>query len=87
MCHDRLDSEEVEIAHEYMATILGVRRSGVTDDLHILEGEHLIYSTRGLVIIRNRASLEAFAADAYDLPGDHRTRLAGDRPTSLALRR
>ncbi|WP_245294272.1 Crp/Fnr family transcriptional regulator [Rhizobium etli] len=69
MCHDRLDSEVIEITNEYMATMLGVRRSGVTDDLHILEGEHLIYSTPGLVIIRNRASLEAFAADAYDLPG------------------
>ncbi|WP_246721923.1 Crp/Fnr family transcriptional regulator [Rhizobium sp. BK049] len=51
------------------ATMLGIRRSSVTDALHILEGEHLIYSTRGLVIIRNRASLEAFAADAYDAPG------------------
>ncbi|MGG7537674.1 MULTISPECIES: Crp/Fnr family transcriptional regulator [unclassified Rhizobium] len=69
LCHDRLDGEEIEITHEYMATMLGVRRSSVTDALHILEGEHLIYSTRGLVIIRNRASLEAFAADAYDVPG------------------
>ncbi|MBB4481372.1 Crp/Fnr family transcriptional regulator [Rhizobium etli] len=69
MCHDRLEGEEIAITHEYMATMLGVRRSSVTDALHILEGEHLIYSTRGLVIIRNRASLEAFAADAYNVPG------------------
>ncbi|OWO94881.1 transcriptional regulator [Rhizobium esperanzae] len=87
MCHDRLDSERIEITHEYMATMLGVRRSSVTDALHILEGEHLIYSTRGLVIIRNRASLEAFAADAYDLPGiTGRGWPVIDRP-SLALRR
>ncbi|WP_409999497.1 hypothetical protein [Rhizobium leguminosarum] len=52
-----------------MATMLGVRRSSVTKALHILEGEHFIYSHRGLVIIRNRASLEAFADDAYDVPG------------------
>ncbi|WP_037174106.1 Crp/Fnr family transcriptional regulator [Rhizobium sp. Pop5] len=69
MCHDRLEGEEIEITHEYMATMLGVRRSSVTDALHVLEGEHLIYSTRGLVIIRNRTSLEAFAADAYNVPG------------------
>ncbi|WP_064692801.1 Crp/Fnr family transcriptional regulator [Rhizobium aegyptiacum] len=69
MCHDRLEGEEIEITHEYMATMLGVRRSSVTDALHVLEGKHLIYSTRGLVIIRNRASLEAFAADAYNVRG------------------
>ena len=69
MCDDRLEGQEIEITHEYMATMLGVRRSSVTEALHVLEGRHLIYSTRGLVIIRNRASLEAFAADAYNLPG------------------
>ncbi|ACE94137.1 putative transcriptional regulator protein (plasmid) [Rhizobium etli CIAT 652] len=69
MCHDRLDGEEIAITHEYLATMLGVRRSSVTDALHILEGEQLINSSRGLVIIRNRLALEAFAADAYDLPG------------------
>lgn len=69
MCNDRLNGEEIAITHEHLATVLGVRRSSVTDALHILEGEHLIYSTRGLVIIRNRRALEAFAADAYDLPG------------------
>ncbi|WP_245362248.1 helix-turn-helix domain-containing protein [Rhizobium sp. NXC14] len=69
MCNDRLNDEEVEITHEYVATLLGVRRSSVTDALRILEGKHLIYFTRGLVIIQNRASLEAFAAEAYDLPG------------------
>ncbi|WP_245293767.1 Crp/Fnr family transcriptional regulator [Rhizobium bangladeshense] len=69
MCHDRLDGEEIAITHEDLATMLGVRRSSVTDALHILEGEHLVYASRGLVIIRNRPALEAFAADAYELPG------------------
>lgn len=69
MWHDRLDGNEIGITHDYMATMLGVRRSSVTEALHTLEGERLIYSTRGLVIIRNRAALETFAADAYDVPG------------------
>ncbi|MBB5551037.1 Crp/Fnr family transcriptional regulator [Rhizobium lentis] len=69
MCQDRLEGREIAITHEYLATMLGVRRSSVTDALHILEGEHLIYSSRGLVIVRDRAALEAFAADAYDLNG------------------
>ncbi|MDR9759681.1 hypothetical protein RJJ37_08525 [Rhizobium redzepovicii] len=33
------------------------------------EGERLIHSSRGLVIVRNRIALESFAADAYNLPG------------------
>ncbi|MDF0699330.1 Crp/Fnr family transcriptional regulator [Rhizobium sp. MC63] len=69
MCQDRLEGQEIAITHEYLATMLGVRRSSVTDALHILEGERLIYSSRGLVIVRNRAALETFAADAYDLLG------------------
>ena len=69
MCHDRLDGEEIAITHEYLAFMLGVRRSSVTDALHILEGERLIHSSRGLVIVRNRIALESFAADAYNLPG------------------
>ncbi|MGZ2487838.1 CRP-like cAMP-binding protein [Rhizobium pisi] len=76
MWHDRLNGDEIGITHDDMATMLGVRRSSVTEALHILEGEHLIYSTRGLVIVRNRAALEAFAADAYDVAGIARR----DRP-------
>lgn len=38
MCHDRIDGEEIALTHEYMATMLGVRRSSVTEALHILEG-------------------------------------------------
>ncbi|WP_315858969.1 hypothetical protein [Rhizobium leguminosarum] len=48
--------------------LFGVEAAGVTEALHILEAEHFIYSHRGLVTIRNRTSLEAFAADAYDVP-------------------
>jgi CRP-like cAMP-binding protein len=48
MCHDRLDGDDIEITHEFMAMMLGVRRAGVTTSLHILEGNRLIRSTRGL---------------------------------------
>jgi hypothetical protein len=48
--------------------MLGVRRAGVTTGLHVLEGAQAIRATRGLVQVRDRAKLEAFAGDAYGLP-------------------
>jgi hypothetical protein len=68
MCHDRMNENEFSLTHEFMSIMLGVRRSSVTDALHILEGMHLIYSERGRLIIRNRSDLEIFAADAYGIP-------------------
>jgi CRP-like cAMP-binding protein len=68
MCHDRVEGAEFELTHEYMSIMLGVRRSSVTDALHVLEGEHFIYSQRGRVIIRDRSGLERFAGDAYGVP-------------------
>lgn len=45
MCHDRLDGDNLAVTHEFLSLMLGVRRSGVTDQLHILEGRHAIRST------------------------------------------
>lgn len=65
MCHDRLEGEKVHVTHEYMAMMLATRRPSVTVALHILEGERLIKSTRGVVHIRDRTGLEAFAGTSY----------------------
>lgn len=65
MCHDRLDTNELPITHDFLALMLGVRRSGVTDNLHILEGAHAISSTRGQVRILSRAKLEEIAGECY----------------------
>ncbi|MCR6501996.1 Crp/Fnr family transcriptional regulator [Shinella sp. CPCC 101442] len=65
MCHDRVDGEDISLTHEFMAVMLAVRRPSVTTALHVLEGKKLIYSERGVVSVRNRTGLEAFARDAY----------------------
>ncbi|MFP3547480.1 helix-turn-helix domain-containing protein [Rhizobium sp. SIMBA_035] len=65
MIDDRVDGNRIDVTHEFLAVMLAVRRSGVTNALHVLEGEHLIFSDRGLVTVRNRAALEVFAGPAY----------------------
>jgi CRP-like cAMP-binding protein len=77
MCHDRLQTNEMEITHKYIAFLLGVRRPSVTTALHILEGQQLIYSTRGMVTIRNRKRLEALARGSYGTPEEEFDRLIG----------
>lgn len=68
MCHDRMDSDDVPLTHEFLALMLGVRRAGVTVALHVLEGEHMIRAQRAHIIIRDRAKLEAVAGGCYTPP-------------------
>ncbi|MDM9646818.1 Crp/Fnr family transcriptional regulator [Rhizobium sp. S163] len=77
MCHDRLQANEMDITHNYIALLVGVRRPGITTALHVLEGEGLIRSTRGIVTIRNRKGLEALAGGSYGIPEREYDRLIG----------
>lgn len=77
MVHDRIDGDTINLTHEFMAVMLGVRRPGVTIALHELEGEGLIRSLRGAVIIRDREGLIERAAGVYGLPEREYSRLIG----------
>jgi CRP-like cAMP-binding protein len=68
MCHDRLEGNNLAITHEFLALMLGVRRSGVTNELHVLEGVHAIRSTRGNVRILDREKLIEIAGGCYGVP-------------------
>jgi CRP-like cAMP-binding protein len=68
MCQDRLESDHLPLTHDFLASMLGVRRPGVTVALHMLEGEHAIRSDRADVIVLDRTRLETLAAGAYTPP-------------------
>ena len=68
MYQDRVDSTDLLLTHDFLAIMLAVRRSGVTDALHMLEGKLAIRSTRGLVHVRDRSMLEAIAGPSYGMP-------------------
>lgn len=77
MCHDRLDGDVLPLTHELLATMLGVRRSGVTDELHILEEKKAILTMRGKVSIIDRLRLETIAQGCYGIPEREYERLLG----------
>jgi CRP-like cAMP-binding protein len=68
MCHDRLRADDLPLTHEFLSLMLGVRRSGVTDELHIIEGKGIIKATRGNIRILNRERMEDLAGGCYGSP-------------------
>ena len=68
MAHDRIGDETVPLTHKFLALMLGVRRAGVTEALHTLERQGLIYTGRGKIILRNRKGLERIAGNSYGVP-------------------
>jgi DNA-binding GntR family transcriptional regulator len=57
--------------------MLGVRRSGVTLALNLLEADGLIQAKRGVVTVVDRRGLEECAAGAYGTPEAEMRRLFG----------
>lgn len=68
MVQDRVPGRDINLTHDYLAVMLGVRRPSVTDVLHILEGDRLIRANRGCIEIRDRNGLIEIAGEAYGAP-------------------
>lgn len=81
MCHDRTDGDQIALTHQFIGVMLAVRRQSVTTALHALEGKHLIHSSRGCVIIRNRAGLRELAGESYGVPESEYAANVGGLPS------
>jgi CRP-like cAMP-binding protein len=81
MCDDRVPSGKLTITHEFLAVMLGIRRPGVTVALQVLEGQGLIRSSRGQVVIRSREGLLKAADGGYGQPEVEYRRLVGSVDT------
>jgi hypothetical protein len=68
MAHDRLGVDALPLTHEFLSLMLGVRRAGVTETLHVLKGQGLIDHGRASITVRNRKGLERRAKGAYGVP-------------------
>jgi CRP-like cAMP-binding protein len=75
MCHDRADSPEFPMTHQFLSNMLAVRRAGITDALANLEGKKAIQAHRGRIVILSRFALQEIAAGAYGAPEQEYQRL------------
>jgi CRP-like cAMP-binding protein len=85
MCHDRLDGDNLPLTHEFLALMVGVRRSGITNSLHILEGMKSIRASRGNIRILNRSRLVETAGGSYGIPEAEYNRLIGSLTPAAKL--
>jgi CRP-like cAMP-binding protein len=67
MSQDRIGSNRLPLTQEFLAHMLGTRRSSVTVAAGILQRAGLISYTRGSVQILSRPKLEAAACDCYGI--------------------
>ena len=77
MTQDRLGQNKVPMTHEFLSVMLGVRRAGVTEALHVLEGKRAIKAMRGEIAILDRKIIEKRAGALYGLPEGEYERLFG----------
>lgn len=67
MCHDRSQSDDLVLTHDFIATMLGTRRAGVTEAAGQLQHAGLIRYHRGHISVLNRQGLEAASCECYPL--------------------
>jgi CRP-like cAMP-binding protein len=77
MTCDRATESELELTHDFMATMLGTRRAGVTEAAGRLQDTGLIRYRRGRVTILDRQGLEAVSCECYPVVKTEFERLLG----------
>lgn len=65
MSSDGIGSEEVNLTHEYLAVMMGVRRAGVTEAACAAKEAGLINYHRGRIRILDREGVEARSCECY----------------------
>lgn len=71
LCADRTESTTFALSHEFIATMLGARRTTVTVAAGHLKKAGLVRYTRNNVQIVDRPGLEAIACECYSSLRDH----------------
>ncbi|HEY2090388.1 MAG TPA: Crp/Fnr family transcriptional regulator [Thermoanaerobaculia bacterium] len=63
--HDRIDSDELGLTHDFLSHMIGIRRSGVTVAIGALALDGLIVHSRQSITIIDREGLEARTCECY----------------------
>ena len=77
MTQDRVGSNVLPLTHEFLAIMLGVQRSSLTEVLHPLKERGLISNGRGTIQVLDRPGLEATSCECYRSVKEEFVRLFG----------
>lgn len=66
MAADQTGCERLDLTQEFIANMLGTRRSGVTVAAGVLRAAGLIEYSRGTIVITDRQGLKSCACECYD---------------------
>jgi CRP-like cAMP-binding protein len=77
---DLAESDELDLTHEFVGTMLGVRRAGVTEALGQLRSEGLIDHSRGRITILDAEGLGRASCECYRVVKDEYDRLVSSEP-------
>ena len=66
MAHDRAEGNDLMLTQEFLSMMLAVRRSGVTVAMGALSSAGLIRTSRGRIVVVDRAGLEGAACGCYE---------------------
>ena len=77
MTHDLAQSDELQMTHEFISNMLGVRREGVTMAARRLQEMKMISYVRGHIRILDRPQLLAHVCECYQVVRDEHSRLLG----------
>ena len=65
LCQDRVGGSELRLTQEFLAQMLGTRRSRVSEAAIILQRAGLLRYSRGIITILDREGLEEFVCECY----------------------
>ncbi|MBZ9974112.1 MULTISPECIES: helix-turn-helix domain-containing protein [unclassified Mesorhizobium] len=71
MVNDRAEGDIIYLTHEFLATMLGSRRPGVTTALQMLEYRGLVHAKRGEITIVDRTGMIKLTDGAYGEEEQH----------------
>ena len=64
---DRVEGDDLELTHEFLSQMLGVRRASVSDTLAVLQRAGLVSTRRGIISIEDPAGLRDAACECYEV--------------------
>lgn len=77
MTHDRVPGDDFPLKQEFLAQMLGVRRTGISEVAGQLQRKRVIKYSRGCMSVTNRAGLERLSCECYRVVAREYRRLLG----------